>query len=327
MPLGRSSGRSSRGNGYGPPDDDDSGFSSSSSSSSERGGGGGGGGGDGDDPNGVRRSPNRRRRKSRRKDKAEAGEIKLEILKPIAKYPEWCSSLADAVMAASGRGDKVWNWIQAPSHRSATMGAMAYPGSQYRSLDAKLAKALRIAANGNTTYQTRIQEEFVRHTAEEESMGRPHQGPTVAFDCPPVYKTSEELRTHYSPKHIYLAKCPNDKRLEVFLNEWHTTLARIPKSVDEDLLREHFLEQLGNCDCMGHALNTYDAADPGDEARTYSYLMAQANRQIAIRRQRENEEAIKSRLSGKASTAAPANPSQQHCVQWANKGIQERSQV
>ena len=48
--------------------------------------------------------------------------------------------------------------------------------------------------------------------------------------------------------------------------------------------------------------------------------MAQANRQIAIRRQRENEEAIKSRLFGRSSTAAPANPDQQHCAQWMNKG-------
>ena len=131
LPLERSSGRSSRGKGYDRPDDDGSDSSSSSSSSSGR--GGGGGGGDGDDPNGVGRSPNRRRKKCRRKDKAEAGEIKLETLKPIAKYPEWCSSLADAVMAASGRGDKVWDWIQAPSYRNATMGAMAYPGSKYRS--------------------------------------------------------------------------------------------------------------------------------------------------------------------------------------------------
>ena len=115
-------------------------------------------------------------------------------------------------------------------------------------------------------------------------------------------------------------KCPNDKKLELFLNEWHTTLARIPKSVDEDPLGEHLLEQLRNCDCMKHALNTYDAADPGDETRTYGYLMAQANRQIAVRRQRENEEAIKSRLSGRSSTAAPANPDQQHCAQWVNKG-------
>ena len=102
-------------------------------------------------------------------------------------------------------------------------------------------------------------------------------------------------------------------------SEWFVG-SGIPKTVDEDLLREHFFEQLGNCDCMKHALNTYDAADPGDEARTYSYLMAQANRQIALGRQRGNEEAIKSRLSGKASTLAPANPSQQHCAQWVNKG-------
>ena len=86
--------------------------------------------------------------RSRHKHRAEAAEIRLEILKPIARYPEWCSSLADAVMAASGVGDRVWDWIQAPAHRNATMGAMADPGDKYRSLDAKLAKALRIAANG-----------------------------------------------------------------------------------------------------------------------------------------------------------------------------------
>ena len=71
---------------------------------------------------------------------------------------------------------------------------------------------------------------------------------------------------------------------------------------------------------MGHALRNYESADPGDEVRTYGYLMAQANRQIALRRQRENGEAIKSRLSGKASHAAPATPGQQHCAQWVNKG-------
>ena len=316
LPLDQSSGRSSRANGYDPPDDDDPGSSSSSSSSS----GGGGGGGGGHDPEGDGRSPHRRGRKSRHRDKTEAGEIKLEALKPIAKYPEWCSSLADAVMAASGRGDKVWNWIQAPSLRNATMGAMARPGDKYRSLDAKLAKALRIAANGNAPYQTRIQEEFIRHTAEEEAKERPIRGRQLLLIVHQYYKTSEELGTHYGPKHIYLVKCLNDRKLEAFLNEWHTTLARIPKTVDEDLLREHFLEQMRNCDCMRHALNNYDAADPGDGTRTYDYLMAQANRQIAIRRQRENEEAIKSRLSGKSSSAAPAQSGQQHCTHWVSKG-------
>ena len=71
---------------------------------------------------------------------------------------------------------------------------------------------------------------------------------------------------------------------------------------------------------MRHALRNYESADPGDEVRTYGILMAQANRQIALRRQRENEEAIKSRLSGKASHAAPASPGQQHCAQWVSKG-------
>ena len=318
LPLDRLSGnRSSRKSGYDPPDDDDDSNSSSSSSSSRR---GGGGGGDGDDPDGTGRSPGRRRKKSRRKGKAEASEIRLETLKPIAKYPEWRSSLAGAVMAASGLGDKVWDWIQAPAHRNATMGAMADPGSKCRSLDAKLAKALRIAANGNATYQTRIQEELVRHTAEEEAMNRPVRGRQLLLIVHQFYKTSEELGTHYSPKHIYMVKCPSDKKLDVFLNEWHTTLARIPKTVDEDLLREHFLEQLDNCVCMKHAFRNYESVDPGDEVRSYRYLMAQANRQIALRRQRENEEAIKSRLSGKASHAAPATPGQQHCAQWVSKG-------
>ena len=180
--------------------------------------------------------------------------------------------------AASGLGDKVWGWIQALAHRNATMGAMAHPGSKFRSLDAKLAKALRIAANGNATYQVRIQEEFVRHTAEEEAMDRPIRGRQLLLIVRQFYKTSEELGIRYSPEHIFMLKCPNDKKLDVFLNEWRTTLARIPKTVDEDLLREHFLEQLRNCACMEHALRNYDAADRDDEERSYAYLMAQANR-------------------------------------------------
>ena len=84
------------------------------------------------------------------------------------------------------------------------MGAMADPGSKYRSLDAKLAKALRIAANGNATYQTRIQEEFVRHTAEEEAMNRHIRGRQQLLIVHQFYKTGEELGIHYSPEHIYM---------------------------------------------------------------------------------------------------------------------------
>ena len=283
LPIERSSGnRSSRRHRYDPPGDDDP-SSSSSSSSSGGGGRGGDGNGDDDDPDDFGSSPIRRRKKSRHRYKAEASEIRLEASKPIAKYPEWCSSLAAAVMAASVVGDRVWNWIQAPAHRDATMGAMADPGDKYRSLDAKLARALQTAANGNVTYQVRIQEEFSRHTAEEEAEGRPIRGRQLLLSVHQFYKTIEELGTHYSPEHIYMLKCPNDKKLELFLNEWHTTLARIPKSVDEDQLREHFLEQLRNCDCMGHALRIYDSADPGDGKRSYSYSLTQVNRQLAPR--------------------------------------------
>ena len=199
------------------------------------------------------------------------------------------------------------------------MGAMADPGDKYRILDAKLARALRIAANGNATYQVRIQEEISRHTAEEEAQDRPIRGRQVLLIIHQFYKTSEEFGTHYSPKHIYMLKCPNNKKLEVFLNEWHTTIARIPKATDEDQLREQFLEQLRNCDCMGHALRINDSADPRDEKRSCSYLLAQVNRQLALRRQKGNEEAIKTKLMGRAPTVAPAN-SNQHCPQWTNKG-------
>ena len=87
-------------------------------------------------------------------------------------------------------------------------------------------------------------------------------------------------------------------------------LAGIPKTVDEQILRDHFLERLRNCACTEHALRNYDAADRDDGVRSYTYFMVQASRQIALRRQRENEE---------ASPAAPANLSQ-HCTQWAKKG-------
>ena len=175
-----------------PPDGPDS-SDSDSSSSSDRGGGRRGGQRDEDDPDGdFAPTPRPRRSKSRKRKSAEAAEIKLEPLKPIARYAEWCSSLADAVMAASGRGDRVWNWIQAPAQVNATMGALSVPGDKYRSLDAKLAKALRTAANGNTTHQQRIQEEFGRATAEEEARNRPIRGRQLLLIVHAYYRTNEE---------------------------------------------------------------------------------------------------------------------------------------
>ena len=222
-------------------------------------------------------------------------------------------------MAASGRGDRVWKWIQAPAQVNATMGALSVPGEKYRSFDAKLAKALRTAANGNTTHQQRIQEELGRATAEEEAQNRPIRGRQLLLIVHAYYRTNEELGTHYTPRHIYMVECVNDKRLDAFLNEWHTTIARIPKTVDPDILREHFLSQMRNCACMEHALKNCDAASRGEHHRTYKYLLEQANRQISLRRQRENDAAIVSRLRGRASPAVPAQ-TRSHCAQWTLRG-------
>ena len=62
-------------------------------------------------------------------------------------------------------------------------------------------------------------------------MNRPSRGRQLLSIAHQFYKTSEELGTHYGPKHIYMLRCPNDKKLDVFSNEWQTTLARIPKIV------------------------------------------------------------------------------------------------
>ena len=182
-----------------------------------------------------------------------------------------------------------------------------------------MAKALRTAANGNTTHQQRIQEEFGRATAEEEARNRPIRGRQLLLIVHAYYRTNEELGTQYGPRHIYMVKCVNDKRLDAFLNEWHTTIARIPKTVDPDILREHLFHQMRSCACMEHALRNYDAASRGERHRTYEYLLEQANRQIALRRQRENDAAIEARLTGRAAPAAPA-PTRTHCAQWVNKG-------
>jgi hypothetical protein len=134
------------------------------------------------------------------------------------------------------------------------------------------------------------------------------------------YKTNEELGTHYAPKHIFMVKCSGDKNLESFLTEWFTMLARIPKSVDEDMLRDHFLDQMRMCECMKFSLDRYDSMMPGDPDKTYNTLTMMAQRQINLRRNNENEKAISAKFSSKAAPAHPTHDRPSDCKFWLKGG-------
>ena len=120
------------------------------------------------------------------------------------------------------------------------------------------------ASNGNTLNHVRIQDEFNRGTSERMKMDAPIRGRQLLLLVHRYYKTNGELGAQYGPKHIFLVRCANDRKLESFLTDWFTMLARIPKFVDEDLLRDHFLGEMRNCTCMDYAIKKYDAMLPGD---------------------------------------------------------------
>ena len=128
----------------------------------------------------------------------------------------------------------------------------------------------------------RIHEELTRAAAEEEAKNRPIRDRQWLVSAHTYYRVNESLGIMYSPKHLYILKCPNDKRRDAFLNEWFITLARIPNGVPADLLRDQLLEQMRDCACMEHATRNYDSATVGENNRTYEYLLAMAQRQINL---------------------------------------------
>ena len=256
----------------------------------------------------------------RHKSRPEASEIKIPTLPSITKYDEWCTEMADAVMAASGRGDKVWNWIQKPSQPNETFGTLKESGSKYNSLDAKLAKALRVSAGGNAIHHVRIKDEFNRGTSECAREGRPIKGRQLLLLVHRYYRTNEEFGTQYGPKHIYMLTCPNDKKLETFLTQWFTTLSKLVEPFPDSMLRDHFLAQMKNCDCMEHAIRKYNDLPVGHPEKTYCALVMAAQRQISLRRQEEMDKAIVDSLSGKAAPAHVGSSKVGHCKHWLKGG-------
>jgi hypothetical protein len=219
-------------------------------------------------------------------------------------------------MAASGRGDKVWNWIRRPSLPLETFGSLKESGDKYNSLDAKLAKALRNCANGNTIHHVRIRDEFNRGTAECNRDGRPIKGRQLLLLVHKYYRTNEELGAQYGPRHIYMITCPNDKKLESFMTHWFTTLSKLTEPFPENLLRDHFLSQMKNCACMEHAIRNYNDLPPGHPQKSYDALVMAAQRQISLRRQDEMDRAIVESLSGKVAPAQASLQQPAHCRNW-----------
>ena len=294
-------------NGSGPPSDP----SNSSSSSSDD---------EGNDRRGRHGRGDARRRPKREKRRPEASEIKVPTFPSIIKYDEWCTEMADAVMAASGRGDKAWDWIRRPSMPLETFGSLKESGDKYNSLDAKLAKALRTCANGNSIHHVRIKDEFNRGTAECNREGRPIKGRQLLLLVHKYYRTNEELGTQYGPKHLYLITCPNDKKLETFLTQWFTMLSKLNEPFPESMLRDHFLSQMKNCACMEHAIKNYNDLSLGDPKKCYNTLVMAAQRQVSLRRQDEMDRAIAESLSGKAAPAQATSGQVGHCKYWIKGG-------
>ena len=73
----------------------------------------------------------------------------------MAGFRAWRVALRDEVVAASGRGDAAFAWIQLVEHPDATSEALAVSGNKFQSIDLKLKAALAKIAHGDLGRQLR----------------------------------------------------------------------------------------------------------------------------------------------------------------------------
>ena len=97
----------------------------------------------------------------------------------MAGFRAWRVALRDEVVAASGRGDAAFAWIQLVEHPNATSVALAVSGSKFQSIDLKLKAALAKIAHGDLGRQ------LTQATEDEAKRGRPtERAPGPAVDLP-----------------------------------------------------------------------------------------------------------------------------------------------
>jgi hypothetical protein len=222
----------------------------------------------------------------------EADSVKVQPLPEMPGFRAWKVALRDEVVAASGRGDEAFAWIQRVERSDATMDNLAHSGRKFLSIDLKLKAGLAKVAHGE------LGRLLTQATEDEAKKGRPLKGRQALWMVYRHFEINEEAGVIYSITDLMAVRWLGDDRIESFLNSWISVLSGMREEPPVTVKEELFLEQLRKSQVMREEVAYYDRVEKGHPDKTYDFLVKSIRKLLERRRHRQNRQDMVKALQG-----------------------------
>ena len=248
----------------------------------------------------------------------EADTIKLPAFPAAETYRNWRIKTREAVMSASTKPDKAFDWISETWKEDQTVDALREV-VPFATLDAKLLSSLTNILTGDFARTIDTFKET------EAAKGRYVRGRQVLLKMHQHFSTNIKHGATYALQDLFNVKLKGEN-LKVFLSNWDQVLAGIQKVPDENVLETLFLNQIKNSKNINHDLQEYFRAEDGSSTKSYDYLITAVRRFLERERLEVNRERIARNLGASSSATVPAVGDKVgyipkgYCVKWNKTG-------
>ena len=227
----------------------------------------------------------------------EADTIKLPAFPAAETYRNWRIKTREAVMSASTKPDKAFDWISETWKEDQTVEALREV-APFATLDAKLLSSLTNILTGDFARTIDTFKET------EAAKGRYVRGRQVLLKMHQHFSTNIKHGATYALQDLFNVKLKGEN-LKVFLSNWDQVLAGIQKIPDDSVLETLFLNQVKNSKNISHDLQEYYRAEDGSTAtKSYDYLITAVRRFLERERLEVNRERIARNLGASKTCKA-----------------------
>ena len=205
-------------------------------------------------------------------------------------YRNWRLKAREAVVAASDRTDKAFEWLSAVWNKDKTVELLRAPEG-FATLDRKILSAVTNIVSGDCARQV---DTFKEREAHHDRLVKGRQ---VLLMMDKYFSTNALHGSVYDIEDFFSVTMVNEK-LEVFMRKWDTVLRGIKKLPEESFLEPIFHRQIKKVPVLQRGLSMYERALDGTPERTYRFLYDAAFRYIDRKRTDKNRERIYQSVGG-----------------------------
>ena len=256
--------------------------------------------------------------KAESSDKAPKTKEAEKVLVPKFPQPEsyrnWRIRVRDAVVAASDKPDKAFEWLSRVWEADMKEETLRDPEG-FTTLDAKILSALSNILEGDFARQVDTFKET------EANAGRPVRGRQILFRIHNYFATNAQHGAVYDMEDLLSVTLLNENLL-TFMRNWDTVLSGIPKTPEASFLEPLFHRQVKKVKALSHDINIYERALEGSKERSYSFLYDAANAHLNRKRLERNRERMARQTGSPAVPTAPApkRVPKGFCISWVRNG-------